>query len=286
MTITQIIDELKSVNLEPTPQCKGYVHRLVGELLPIHWLHHPLKAGSIVSRCRRDAPTLTAESFGCKNPAMIDDFQRASIYRESVFYAAGSDNGQIAYSDLIAMVETSKLHREEHQKGRERIAVSHWRLKRDINMALICHPKVFVDSRRGEPLNDMQKHYQRLLPTFPRQAIVKEFDSLAEFMAGQFAKKVPEGQNHEYMISAYFAHNCFDTEEGILYPSVQTQGHLGFNVAIRPDVKEDALEFVDAQWCILYKAKNYMPVMEGQYTDKQIEMFLDIKDINQLPWID
>lgn len=285
MSITQIIDELKSVNLEPTPQCKGYVHRLVDDLLPIYWLHHPLKAGSIVSRCRRNAPTLTAESFGCKDPALIDDFQRASIYRESVFYAAGCDSGQIEHADLIAMVETSKLHREGHRKGRERIAVSHWRLKRHINMALICHPSVFVDSRRGELLNDMQKHYQRLLPTYPRQAIVKEFDSLAKFMAEQFAKKVSEGQNHEYMISAYFAHNCFDTEEGILYPSVQTQGHLGFNVAIRSDVKEDALEFVDAHWCILYKADKYMPVMEGQYTDNQIEMFLDVKDINQLPWI-
>lgn len=285
MSITQIINDLNHIILEPTPQCRGYVHRLVDDLLPLPWLHHPLKAGSVISRCRRDAPTLTADSFGCKPADKIDDFQRASIYKESVFYAAGCDNGQIEYADFIAMVETSRLHREGFEIGRERIAVSHWRLKRDIDMALICHPNVFVDSQQSDPINNMQNHYVRLLKTYPRPAIVHEFDSLVEFMAGQFAKRVPENQNHQYMISAYFAHNCFSTEEGILYPSVQTAGHLGFNVALRPDVKEDALEFIDAQWCVLYKAGKYLPVVEDQFTDDRIASFLDIKDVNELPWI-
>ena len=285
MNITKIISELNDINLESTPQCQGEVHRLVDELLPIHWLHHPLKACSMVSRCRRDAPTLTADSFGCKPADMIDIFQRASIYGESVFYAAGCDNGKIEYADFIAIVETSKLHREGHEVGRERIAVSHWRLKRDIDMVLICHPNVFVETHKSDPLNDMQKHYVNLLPTYPRKELISEFDSLAEFIAGQFAKRVLDNQNHEYMISAYFAHNCFSTEEGLLYPSVQTQGHLGFNIAIRPDVQEDALDFIDAHWCILYKANNYLPVIECQYSDKQISMFLGIKDVNELPWI-
>ena len=285
MSITQIINELSQICLEPTPQCRDYVHRLVDDLFPIPWLHHPLKAGSIISRCRRDAPTLTVDSFGCKPAEMIDGFQRASIYRESAFYAAGCDNGQIEYADFIAMVETSKLHREGHDVGRERIAVSHWRLNRDVDMALICHPNVFVDTHKSDPLNDMQRHYAHLLPTYPRKALIHEFDTLVEFVAGQFAKRVPENQNHQYMISAYFAHNCFSTEEGLLYPSVQAQGHLGFNVVIRPDIKEDALEFIDAHWCVLYKANNYLPVVEGLYSDKQIASFLDINDVNELPWI-
>ena len=285
MTVTDIINELNSIELEPTSKCRAYVHRLVDVLLPIHWLHHPLKAGSIISRCRRDAPTLTEGSFGCKLARNVIDYQRASVPYESVFYAAGCDNGKIEYADLIAMVETSKLFREGHETGRERIAVSHWRLKRDINMALICHPKIFVDSRNDEPLNDMQRHYSIMLPNYPNKELLPEFDSLVEFMAGQFAKRVPEGQNYQYMISAYFAHNCLTTDEGILYPSVQMQGHLGFNVAIRPDIKDDSLEFIDAQWCVLYKAGNYMPVHEGQYSDKEIEEFLGIKDINQLSWI-
>lgn len=152
-------------------------------------------------------------------------------------------------------------------------------------LSLICHPKVFVDSRQGEPLNDMQKHYVRMLPDYPNKELITEFDQLVEFMAGQFAKRVPKGQNYQYMISAYFAQNGLTTDEGILYPSVQTKGHLGFNIALRPDVKEESLEFIDAQWCILYKAKEYLPVPEGKYTDEEIAMFMDINDINQLPWI-
>lgn len=285
MTVTDIIDKLRLIELNPTLECQTCVHKLVSMLLPIHWLHHPLKAGSIISRCRRDAPTLTADSFGCKPAEAVKDFQRASIPYESVFYAAGCDNGKIEYADFIAMVETSKLHREGHETGRERIAVSHWRLKRDIDMSLICHPNVFVDSRNNEPLNDMQRHYSSMLPSYPNKGLISEFDRLVEFVSREFAKQVPEGQNHQYMISAYFAHEGLTTDEGLLYPSVQTGGHLGFNVAIRPDVKDDALEFIDAQWCVLYKAGEYMPVPEGLYSDKKIEMSLGIKDINQLSWI-
>ena len=161
MNITQIINELNSIRLEATLQCQERVHSLVNELLNIRWFHYPLRAGSVISRCRRDAPTLTADSFGCKPADIVDDFQRASICRESVFYAAGCDNGQIEYADLIAMVETSKLHREGYERGRERIAVSHWKINRDINMVLMCHPDVFVNIRNGDPLNEMRNHYAR-----------------------------------------------------------------------------------------------------------------------------
>lgn len=284
MTITSIIDELASIPLEPTAACRGKVHRLVDNLMPTYWLHHPLKANSVVSRCRKNPPDLTANSFGCKPADLIDDFQRASIYRESVFYAAGCDDGKIENADVIAIIETSKLHREGHAFGREKIAVSHWFVKRDIDTAIICHPNVFVDRRIEDPVNDMQRNYIKLLAKFPNQDIFPEYDKLVEFIAGQFAKKVPEGENHHYMISAYFAHNAFDTVEGIVYPSAQTQGHLGFNVAIRPDVKDDALEFIDAQECVLYKADNYMPVQADSYSDSQISSFLGV-DVNTMPWI-
>ena len=285
MTITNVINELASIQLEPTAACRGKVHRLVDSLMPTYWLHHPLKANSIISRCRKDPTDLTANSFGCKDAGLIDDFQRASIYRETVFYAAGCDNGKIENADVIAMIETSKLHREGHAFGREKIAVSHWLVKRDIDTAIICHPNVFVDSRVSDPVNDMQRNYIRLLERFPDQALLPEYDKFVEFIASQFAKIVPEGENHQYMISAYFAHNAFDTVEGIIYPSVQTQGHLGFNVAIRPDVKDDALEFIDAQECVLYKADNYLPVQADRYSDSQISAFLGV-DVNTMPWID
>lgn len=284
MTITNILNELDSIQLEPTTECQRRIQKLVDRLMPIYWLHHPLKANSIISRCRKNPPDLTANSFGCKPAELIDDFQRASIFGESAFYAAGCDNGKIENADVIAMIETSKLHREGHVFGREKIAVSHWLVNRDIDTAIICHPNVFVDSRSSDPINDMQRNYIKLLAKFPKQTLLPEYDKFVEFIAGQFAKKVPVGENHLYMISAYFAHNAFNTVEGIIYPSAQTQGHLGFNVAIRPDVKNDALEFVDAQECVLYKAKKYLPVQAGIYNDEQISEYLDM-DVNKLPWI-
>lgn len=40
---------------------------------------------------------------------------------------------------MISMIETSKLHRNNYQTGREEIYVSHWKVKEDIKMQLIVH---------------------------------------------------------------------------------------------------------------------------------------------------
>lgn len=287
MSLIDIKNELQKIALEPTPECRKKVHALIDGLMPVYWLNHPLKANAIVSRCRRGVVPLTADQFGCKPAELVKEDQRASLVNESVFYAAGCDDGKkMEYADFIAMIETSKLHREGHPRGREKLTVSHWHVKRDIKMALICHPNVFVEARKDDPLSDMQRNYTILLDRFPDRDIVGEFDQLVEYISGQFAKYVPEGENHLYMVSAYFAHCIFESAEGIIYPSVQAKGHLGFNVAIRPDVKEDALGFIDAQECVLYKYNDYLPVSADTYSDEQVCTYLGVPKIEMLPWIE
>lgn len=284
--ISEIISQLDSTVLENTEECKRQVRRVVNAVFPIPWLHHPLKAGTIISRCRKDAPSLGRDSFGCKPAEIVEDYQRASIPHKTVFYGAVGDR-EVEDGEFIAMLETSKTHRNNIEYGREEIFVSHWGVKQDIQMALISHPKVFVDSNIGSTVDEMQKNYNRLLPRYPADRdFIIEFDKLAEFVARQFAKRVKDGNNFEYLISAYFANNALETDCGIIYPSAQVNGKLGFNVALRPDIINSHLDFINAEKHILYKAGNYMQVPADKYSDEQLAVSLDISSLDILPKIE
>lgn len=284
--ISEIISQLDSTVLENTEKCKRQVRRIVNALFPIPWLHHPLKAGTIISRCRRDAPNLGKDSFGCKPAEIVEDYQRASIPHKTIFYGAVGDR-EVEDGEFIAMLETSKTHRNNIELGREEIYVSHWVVKQDIGMALISHPKVFVDSSIGSTVDEMQKNYIRLLPSYPADRdFIIEFDKLAEFVARQFAKRVKDGNNFEYLISAQFANNALETDYGIIYPSVQVNGKLGFNVALRPDIINSHLDFIDAEKHILYKAGNYMQVPANKYSDDHLAVSLGISSLDILPEIE
>ena len=285
MTLPDIISQLSTIRLEDTPECRGLVHRLVDSVFPIQWLHHPIKTGTIISRCRKAAPNIEKESFGCKPPELVNNFQRASIPNQSVFYGAVGDR-DAEDGDFIAMMETSSLHRNGLDKGQEEIFVSRWIVTKDIDMALICHPNVFVDANENSTVNAMQENYKRRLPDYPaEQDFIPVFDKLVEFVSGQFAKKIPEGDNSQYMISSYFAHNALLTDSGIIYPSVQVNGKLGFNVALRPDIVKNSLEFIGAKKHILYKADDYMQVPAGEYSDAHLAVSLGISSLNNLPII-
>lgn len=285
MTLIDIITQLSSIDIDNTDECKGNIHRCVNAVFPMVWLHHPLKAGTIISRCRKDAPNLEKSSFGCKPAELVKDFQRASIPHETVFYGAVGDRA-LEDGELVAMLETSKLHRDGITIGKEEIYVSHWRVKRDIGMVIICHPNVYANSNPIGAVKDMQINYLRCLPNYPNKELIPEFDKLVELVSYQFAKSVKDGENYQYMISAYFAHNTLETDAGIIYPSVQVKGQLGYNVALRPDIVESHLDFIGAEKHILYKATNYMQVPANKYSDQYLAMSLDINSLDILPKIE
>ena len=286
MHYLEVIDKLKYLNDKDIPGRKEQVQYLVDSVFPLKWLHHPLEAGTVITRCRRDAPNLKQESFGCKKAKDVKDFQRASIPYESVFYGSVGDNNA-EDGDMIALLETSKLHRNRIKKGRERIAVSHWLVTKDIDMALICHNRVFADAIKGSTLNAMQRNYLRKLSEYDNNYnVIREFDMLAEFVSSQFAKRVQEGDNAQYMISAFFAHNSLSTEPGMIYPSTQVDGKLGFNVVLTPQTVKNNLSFFGAEWRVLYKTQNYMQLPVGKYNDKQIAEWLEIDELNELEWIE
>ena len=116
--ISEIISQLSATILDNTEECEKYVSFVVNAIFPIPWLHHPLKAGTIISRCRKDAPNLGRDSFSCKPAERVEDYQRASIPHKTVFYGAVGDRG-VDDGEFIAMLETSKIHRNNIEFGKE-----------------------------------------------------------------------------------------------------------------------------------------------------------------------
>ena len=267
MTFSEITQKLQSIHLTNSFECRKEVDFLIKLIFcRLPWLHHPIKKGTIISRCRKDAPNLEKESFGSPPSEKIIDIQRASIEHESVFYGSVGDNS-IEDGDFIAMLEASQLHRSQLSYGEEDISVSHWVVVKDIDMALICHPNVYVEAIPNGMVNEMQKNYLRILPNYPIKELVTEFDHFVEFIASQFAKIVKEENREQYLISALFSHYALlenenePNENGLIYPSTQTNGRLGYNVALRPNVEKENLCFIEAKRHTLCKINN-------EYLDK------------------
>lgn len=257
MTLTALVKELDSLELTNSNECKEHVQFIIKLMMGIHWLHHPITAGTIISRCRRGFVSLEKDSFKCQSRDKMIDIQRASLPNDSVFYGAigdmGTENG-----DYIAMLETSKLRRDGLRYGMEELSVSHWVVKQDIDLAIICHPNVYMNASPKGAVKEMQDNYTRRLIDYPNRELIPEYDKLVEFMSSQFAKKVNDGDNYQYMISALFAHYALETEADIIYPSVQAKGHLGYNVALRSDIVEKYLVFKDAEHLILITEEDYI----------------------------
>ena len=287
--IDKFIKNISSIELDNSIECKERIHHLIDNFLKkgIYWLHHPLKAGTYISRCRKNPNSLDKEDFTYNNPKYVKDFQRASIPNETIFYGSVGDESSKEYGNMISMIETSKLHRNNYQTGREEIYVSHWKVKEDIKMQLIVHPEVFCKSEYNNSLRQMKEHYFMKLKDYPIPEIIPEFQNLVKIISEQFSKKVTNGNNYEYLISAYFSHYLITPEKGLIYPSVQVSGNLGFNIALHPLIVDEKLEFIEAKKHILYKLNNYMQVPADTYTDGEIAKYMDVNltEIRNLEWI-
>ena len=60
--IEKFIREISFVKLDNTKECKEKIYRLVADFINkrVYWLHHPLKAGTTISRCRKNPESITS----------------------------------------------------------------------------------------------------------------------------------------------------------------------------------------------------------------------------------
>lgn len=238
---------MRSIDLNDDSKTKD-IKDLLQLRAPI--IHATADVGYTVTRARRGQGYKGQKDMSYKPSSLCKTYQRASLPYHTVFYGILSDNeSHLENARAIGLSECSILANEGiNSIGREYIATSQWNITESINVACIISANSY---------NDV--HNNRLLKNL-RQYFIDEFSDndealfISDFIEGEFSKRVPNGHDNEYKISAILTDilfNKFDFE-AVAYPSVKLGGQAGLNLAIRPDVADSKLTLLKiADQCII-----------------------------------
>ncbi|MFB6306261.1 MAG: hypothetical protein ABEH43_04615, partial [Flavobacteriales bacterium] len=152
---------------------------------------------------------LSYAPIDCKNE---DSFGRASLPNNTVFYGSlppinhqeemGIDNEhssdpQELRPELITIAESLPWSRYPDINGYQKFTISKWRLEEDLILATGGLHRASKNPTIQEWREDLLSNTESKLPG-EKESIIKK----NEFIADQFSKEVPDGEEHEYKISA------------------------------------------------------------------------------------
>lgn len=288
----QIIECLKSIDLNDDSKTED-IKDLLQLRAPI--VHATADVGYIVTRARRGQGYKEQKEMSYKPSNLCKTYQRASLPYHTVFYGILSDNeSHLENARAIGLSECSILANAGiNSIGREYIATSQWKITESINVACIISANSYKDV-----------HNNRLLEIL-RQDFTDKFSDndealfISDFIEGEFSKRVPNGHDNEYKISAILTDMLFNKFEAVAYPSVKLGGQAGLNIAIRPDVADSKLTLLKIADQCYYKNAEYgtvhiesiYDVINGyeqpvhQQSDSDLYKQLGISSINELPLI-
>lgn len=194
-----------------------------------------------VNNSKSEPEFTTVSRLSFKPSKFNTTFQRASTPKSTMFYGSVVlQNIDRKLSDeekehlrIVGFTEVSTLSRsDEILEGRSRITYGKWELKETISLASIIDPSKEYDKPSAQQLKNNYINYLKKCPI----DVANNTKEWLSFLSDEFSKKVAQGNNHEYLISAMFTelfikHTDFD---GVIYPSVQAEGY-GLCVAIKPE---------------------------------------------------
>lgn len=189
------------------------------------------------------------------------EYQRASIPGETVFYGCmgehiqnGEDwNNEIRRAMIMCAAESSPLLREGMCKeDAECRTLSQWNVKRSLKAICFITDETFA-GRSSYDVDKFREIYKTKVPY-----ISEEQRCWMRRISNEFTKQVHSAEEYEftaklchYLLQEYKVNG--KKIDAIIYPSVQTQGELGVNVAISKESADDALEFEHLFECVIEK---------------------------------
>ena len=291
----EIIQRLRSIDLNDDSKTED-IRRLLSQLrFPI--VLSNAVAGAVVTRARRGLGYRDKKDMSYKPSNLCKSYQRATLPNQTVFYGILSDDERhLENARVIGISECSVLADGGiNSIGREHIAVSQWVIKENITVACIISANSFKDV-----------HNNRLLENLRQDFINKHCDNdealfVSDFIVEEFSKRVTNGHDNEYKISATFANMLLHEFgfEAIAYPSVKLGGQAGLNIAIRPDVADSKLTLIKiADQCYYKNAEHgtiriesiYDVINQTEYpglqqSDSDLCRQIGIQSIDELPLI-
>ena len=240
-----IINRLEALDLSQYPYFE--IRELIREFGKVGFIIFTLHPGKTITRARCDGNLKTVSDLSYKPQQYNKQCQRASTPMRTMFYGCIVPEEQnIIDTRFISACESSSLIREGMEtSGEQTITFGKWEVIEDIHLLVVIHKDYFHDADNSL-LGELKIAYEDFLMKYPDTA--KDIDISAKYFAKEFSKKNEDGFDYNYLISAIFTEvvttdHAFD---GVMYPSVQTGGQLGFNVAITPDAVDKKMKLVVA----------------------------------------
>lgn len=240
-----IINRLEALDLSQYPYFE--IRELIREFGKVGFIIFTLHPGKTITRARCDGNLKTVSDLSYKPQQYNKQCQRASTPMRTMFYGCIVPEEQnIIDTRFISACESSSLIREGVEtSGEQTITFGKWEVIEDIHLLVVIHKDYFHDADNSL-LGELKIAYEDFLMKYPDAA--KNIDISAKYFAKEFSKKNEDGFDYNYLISAIFTEvvttdHAFD---GVMYPSVQTGGQLGFNVAITPDAVDKKMKLVVA----------------------------------------
>lgn len=252
-----IINELKSLDLSTYPY--EQILEIIQSIGNIGSIKIDLPVGKSIIRSRPNEPEIVFSSrkeLSYKPATANTTYQRASTPYQTMFYGCpipdSNQEGAEGSARVCTTFETSYLMRD-NQDGEQKMTFSRWRVKKPISVFIFCHNKDFYTKNPWVNIlfQEYLKNAQKMRDDEFQSSLM-----LNSFFADEFAKRVADKHDYNYMISAIFSEITIKTQKGemggIYYPSVRADG-MAYNIAIKPERVKDSLELVAAGECTLYK---------------------------------
>ena len=252
MDTKKILDKIKKLNLASYPYFEA--QELIRSLGVSGFLIFTLHFGKSITRARSGNNFFKKSDLSYKPQKFNTKCQRASTPNRTMFYGTINENERsLEESRMIAISECSSLLRGGIDiNGIEKITYGRWTVIDNINLVSIVHRDIFVDITNNPLLIELKNSYDEFIRTVPKSQ--EKADLIAQFFAKEFSKKEILSDS-DYFISAVFSEMVsYDLGyDGILYPSVQAGGQLGFNVAIKPEAVDTKMKLDMVAESTLYK---------------------------------
>jgi hypothetical protein len=232
----ELLKVLDNLNLSSEPYIEA--ESIIEELCQYYNITVPLTPKTVIIRARcneGDEHFSSTCELTYPPKSRCNKCSRTAIPNEQMFYACTFENGNIPRSLIAAAIETN-FSIEKHN----RITFGYWRVKKEIDLIVVLPDKNISNlSPASTILKD--KFFNSMSKIEPVE-LRENSIAIAKYFSGNFAKKVVDGYEYEYIISAEFSKYLIKKGfDGILYPSVHFDGEV-LNIALRPEIADANLE--------------------------------------------
>lgn len=274
MSVEATLDKLRALDLSKYPYFEA--KELFRDLGQVSFIINTLHAMKVITRARSGSGYISKSDLSYKPQKFNKECQRASTPNNTMFYGTIVEEGRpIEETRLIAASECSSLLRGGiDTSGIEKITFGRWQVIKDIDLVSIVHKDIFSNVENNALLKELHRGYEEFIKKSPDIEANNNF--IARFFAEEYSKENITN-DFDYFLSAVFSEFvAYDLGyDGVMYPSVQAGGQIGFNVAIKPEAVDNKMRLDIVGESTLYKNKDKSINITDKISSMESWIYLD-----------